>query len=131
MLCQSYQSLKNSFSKKGKLPMAKYVNVTMMFNAHLAPSKETYEEYAAAGKTNEAWEVYKPQFLNKVLSDPIAFKKLDKLILDSLTQDIVLICVEGEEKYGDHCHRFLLLIAEDRAKEKGIPLEIQRENYLS
>lgn len=127
MLSQTYISKKTQATRQGKLPKAKYVYVTMAFNSHLAPSKEIYNEYVASGN----WDTYTKKFNDKILSDPVALKKIDQLILDSLTQDVVLICFESEKNYGNHCHRFLLLdIAESRSKEKGISVKIRRENYL-
>lgn len=131
MLSQTYISRKTSLSKKGQLPKAKYVYVTVAFNPRLAPSEGTLTKYETSGKTSEAWEIYKPEYIQKILSDPIALEKIDKLIEESLNQDVVLMCFESEKNYGKQCHRFLLLdIAEDRAREKGILIEIKRENYL-
>jgi hypothetical protein len=131
MLSQTYISAKTSAEKKGTLPKARYINVTKKFNPHLGPSDTIKDEYDAAGKTAEAWEVYKPKFLKKILSDPIALEKIDKIIIDSLTQDVVLMCFESEKNYSHRCHRFLLLdIAENRAKEKKVPVKIKRANYL-
>ena len=97
----------------------------------MAPSEDILTEYETAGKTAEAWEIYKPKFMQKILPDPVALEKIDGFILDSLTQDVVFICFESEKKYKNRCHIFLLLdIAEDRAKENDIPLVIKRENYL-
>jgi hypothetical protein len=131
VLGQTYLSRKTSYSNRGKLPDAKYVNVTKAFNPPLAPSEAIYDDYKASGKTDEAWEKYKLSFMQKILSDPVALEKIDTLIFDSLSKDVVLMCYESEAVFGDNCHRFLLLdIAEVRAKEKGIPIEIKRENYL-
>lgn len=129
MLSQTYLSRYSQCLKHGKLPKAKYVSVTMRVNKHLGPSEEILNEYKASNEKD--WDTYAAKFKDKILSDPIALDKIDELISDSLTQDIVLMCYESEKKYGNHCHRFLLLdIAENRAKEKGIPIDIQRENYL-
>jgi hypothetical protein len=131
ILGQTYQGRKTSLEKKKKLPEAKYVNVTKAFNPHLAPSDEILSEYKANGETEAAWKVFKAKFLEKILADSTALDKIDKFLFDSLSKDVVLVCFESEEHYGNHCHRFLLLdIAENRAKEKGIPVEIRRENYL-
>jgi hypothetical protein len=124
-------SRKTSYSNRGKLPDAKFVNVTKAFNPPLAPSEAIYDDYKAAGETDEAWETYKLRFKQKMLSDPVALEKIDTLIFDSLSKDVVLVCYESETVFGDNCHRFLLLdIAEERAKEKGIQIEVKRENYL-
>lgn len=103
----------------------------MAFNPHLAPSEKILNDYKAAGETAEAWDIYKTEFRQKILSDHKALEKIDQIIMDSLTQDVVLICFESEKNYGHKCHRFLLLdIAESRAKEKKIPFKIGRSNYL-
>jgi len=129
MLSQTYLSRYSQFLKKSKLPSAKYVSVTMRVNRHLGPSEEILSEYKTSHEKD--WDTYAFRFTEKILSDPLALEKIDQLILDSLTQDVVLMCYESEKKYGNHCHRFLLLdIAEDRAKAKDIPVRIQRKDYL-
>ena len=123
MLGQTYLSRKTSFEKKGKLPLAHYVFVAMSFSPHLAPSKEILDDYKKTGN----WEDYAERFNNKIMSDPVALEELDKLILESMTSDVILVCYESEKKFLQHCHRFLLLdIAEMRSKE----VLINWENYL-
>ncbi len=127
MISQTYLSLYSSRKKKGTLTPAKFVSVTMKINPALGPSQEILDDYKESGD----WAEYVPRFIEKIAGTPEAWEQIDELIDLALTQDVVLMCYESERNYGDRCHRFLLLdMIEDRAEKRGLPLVVQRENYL-